>query len=607
MSIFTHIPVKKPRRTAFNLSHNYKMTGEMGVLYPIFCQDVVPGDTFKLNSEVFCRLLPMIAPLMSRVRIYTHFFFVPKRLVWDGWQEFITGASQSKSRKDIDAFVPPSYPRWGVSNSAVDASTGKLPIPFESGDLADYLCFPVFDKNDQDTRFSFFKNNGTNGLLIDLLPFRAYQLIWNEYYRDENLQDEIDINSGESGYNLVDTSEGKKVDYLRSLMTLRRRSWKKDYFTSALPFAQAGPDVTLPLAGYTGDDDLMVDYLPGLATSNVVQALRNSHGSYIDYKIYEGEELDRDVTRSQGSRGGFRSASRLQTPSSSSGLQESLNLDVPRNNDGDSLYGVPASELREVLGSLGSATINELRRAFAAQRFLEASARGGSRYIEQLYSIFGVRSSDARLQRPEYLGGSVQDIVVSDVLQTSATGAGDTPQANQAGIGASLGRSGGFKRWFEEHGYVIGILSVLPDASYQQGVPRQYMKFDRFDHYWPQFAHLGEQEIKQAELFYSGAPLRPTVAPDFESNPTFGYTPRYAEYKFIPSTVHGDFRDNLSFWHLGRIFNRPPGLNASFIAAEPRKDVFAVSGVDSTHHFLFNIQHHFKANRPMPRFGTPRP
>lgn len=599
MSIFTHIPVKKPRRTAFNLSHNYKMTGEMGVLYPIFCQDVVPGDTFKLNSEVFCRLLPMIAPLMSRVRIYTHFFFVPKRLVWDGWQEFITGASQSNSRKDIDAFVPPSYPRWGVSNSAVDASTGKLPIPFESGDLADYLCFPVFDKNDQDTRFSFFKNNGTNGLLIDLLPFRAYQLIWNEYYRDENLQDEIDINSGESGYNLVDTSEGKKVDYLRSLMTLRRRAWKKDYFTSALPFAQAGPDVELPLSGVSDDAQLLVDFLPGYLGTNPNSLLFGTNVLDPSGRGV-GDSVDSFTVRN----GTFVSNS-----------GSAVNLDVPRlvkdysnpDNVGNSVLGVDSDQLKQLFSTVGSATINELRRAFAAQRFLEASARGGSRYIEQLYSIFGVRSSDARLQRPEYLGGSVQDIVVSDVLQTSATGAGDTPQANQAGIGASLGRSGGFKRWFEEHGYVIGILSVLPDASYQQGVPRQYMKFDRFDHYWPQFAHLGEQEIKQAELFYSGAPLRPTVAPDFESNPTFGYTPRYAEYKFIPSTVHGDFRDNLSFWHLGRIFNRPPGLNASFIAAEPRKDVFAVSGVDSTHHFLFNIQHHLKAIRPMPRFGTPRP
>lgn len=577
------------------------MTGEMGVLYPILCQDVVPGDTFKLNTEVFCRLLPMIAPLMSRVRIYTHFFFVPKRLVWDGWQEFITGASQSKSRKDIDEFVPPSYPRWGVQSSAVDVSTGKLPIPFESGDLADYLGFPVFDKNDQDTRFSFFKNNGINGLLIDLLPFRAYQLIWNEYYRDENLQDEIDIMSKDSGYTIVETSEGNKVDYLRSLMTLRRRAWKKDYFTSALPFAQAGPDVTLPLAGYTGNDDLLVDFLPS-SPLGIDQIVFPSSGTYGANRTLNSSEPNREVP---GGTLSYLTSGPLNPSGNPTGQR--LFLDVPRDSDGVSAYGVKSEELREVLGSLGSATINELRRAFAAQRFLEVTARGGSRYIEQLYSIFGVRSSDARLQRPEYLGGSVQDIVVSDVLQTSATGAGDTPQANQAGVGASLGRSGGFKRWFEEHGYVIGILSVLPDASYQQGVPRQYMKFDRFDHYWPQFAHLGEQEIKQAELFYSGAPLRPTVAPDFESNPTFGYTPRYAEYKFIPSTVHGDFRDNLSFWHLGRIFNRPPGLNASFIAAEPRKDVFAVSGVDSTHHFLFNIQHHLKAIRPMPRFGTPKP
>lgn len=584
MSIFTQIKSNKPKRTAFNLSHNYKMTGRMGLLYPILCQDVLPGDTFKLSTEIFMRMQPLIAPMMSRVRIYTHYFFVPKRLLWSGWREFITGASQSKSRKDIENFVPPEYPRFVFETSQVDGVNfpnppNKYRIPFTEGTLADYLGFPVYDLKDQDGR-----QTATSLNVVDALPIRAYNLIWNEYYRDENLQDEVDIFFDKSG--IVDfTKSGDPIlPFITSsdFFNLKHRAWKKDYFTSALPFAQAGPDVELPLTNMMGDD----------FTLPVETIFSNS--AYYKQKIYN-HEADQE-TASFGLSSG---SGNLINPNQTGGIQDIL-LDVPRGTaDGESIYRVPNSSLKELTSQIGSATINELRRAFAAQRFLEANARGGSRYIEQLYSIFGVKSSDARLQRPEYLGGGVQDVVVSDVLQTSASDQ-TSPQANQAGIGASLGRSGGFKRFFEEHGYVIGIMSVLPEASYQQGMPRQYMKFDRFDHYWPQFAHLGEQEIKNSEIFYNGT----GDSTDFEGEGTFGYTPRYAEYKFIPSTVHGDFRTNLNFWHLGRIFNERPNLNSTFISADPRSDIFAVDQ-DVSDPLLFNIQHHFKAVRPMPRFGTP--
>lgn len=581
MSIFNQIKVNKPGRTAFNLSHNYKMTGEMGVLYPIFCQDVVPGDTFKVSTEIFMRMQPLIAPMMSRVRIYTHYFFVPKRLLWKGWKEFYTGASQSKARTDIDNFVPPEYPRMVFR---AEDSAGVIPesggsIPFVTGELADYLGFPVFMRGNGDKR----AKQG-NLVVLDELPFRAYQLIWNEYYRDENLMDEQDIHferSGEWQFN------GKDEEAM-NLMYLRRRAWKKDYFTSALPFAQAGPDVLLPLTGLQDDDfQLMVDYLPG---SVPVQRLLGTLG---DQNSALGAG---DVITNNNS-----------APMLSGSNRTHSGFDIPRHDGtSQSAIGVDNGQLKNLMSNIGSATINELRRAFAAQRFLEATARGGSRYIEMLYSLFGVRSSDARLQRPEYLGGGVQDIVVSDVLQTSASVDSTnqkSPQANQAGVGASIGRTASFKRYFEEPGYVIGILSILPDASYMQGMPKQYTKFDRLDHYWPQFAHLGEQEIKQQELYFTGL-RNDAPSMDYEDTRIFGYTPRYAEYKYVPSTIHGDFREDLSFWHLGRIFNSAPSLNKEFIWAEPRKDIFAVTQ-KGTHHFLFNIQHHFKAIRPMPRFGTP--
>lgn len=582
MSIFTQIKSRKPKRTAFNLSHNYKMTGRMGILYPIFCQDVLPGDTFKLNTEIFMRMQPLRAPMMSRVRIYTHYFFVPKRLLWSGWREFITGASQSKSRKDIDDFVPPEYPRFKFATTFVDSvhngTTGGF--PFTEGTLADYLGFPVYDRADQDGRVDSAEFN-----IVDALPFRAYNLIWNEYYRDENLEDEVDIQYESSGVShfkgVADVSWG-----LNSPLTkLHRRAWKKDYFTSALPFAQAGPDVELPLTNTMGDDFT----LPVSLNRSLMMGMTTG--------VYDHLNQPLDANFGLASQDGF-----VVNPNNTTSDPDhypKLLLDDP-SNPTRTPYELNNETLKSLYSNIGSATINELRRAFAAQRFLEANARGGSRYIEQLYSIFGVKSSDARLQRPEYLGGGVQDIVVSDVLQTSATDQ-TSPQANQAGIGVSLGRSGGFKRFFEEHGYVIGIMSVLPDASYQQGMPRQYMKFDRFDHYWPQFAHLGEQEIKNSELFYDGLD---SSYNDFESDGTFGYTPRYAEYKFIPSTVHGDFRTNLNFWHLGRIFNERPNLNATFIGSDPRSGIFAVEQ-DVSDPLLFNIQHHLKAVRPMPRFGTP--
>ena len=584
MSIFNQIKVNKPGRTAFNLSHNYKMTGEMGILYPIFCQDVVPGDTFKVSTEIFMRMQPLIAPMMSRVRIYTHYFFVPKRLLWKGWKEFYTGASQSKARTDIDNFVVPEYPRLQF---ATDYVTGVFPnagdvgkVPFTSRELADYLGFPVFQHGNADNRAV-----KGNLVVLDELPFRAYQLIWNEYYRDENLMDEQDIHFERDGVHVVDPQDEEDLN----LMYLRRRAWKKDYFTSALPFAQAGPDVLLPLTGLQDNRlELMVDYLPGAV----------HEGEFTRTGILSERLSEYTSNFGLSANDGF-----LNNPNDS---HSSINLDVPRDSDGYSVIGVDNRQLKNLMSNIGSATINELRRAFAAQRFLEATARGGSRYIEMLYSLFGVRSSDARLQRPEYLGGGVQDIVVSDVLQTSASvdvGNQKSPQANQAGVGASIGRTASFNRYFEAPGYVIGIMSILPDASYMQGMPKQYTKFDRLDHYWPQFAHLGEQEIKQHELYFTGLPQSGSMT-DYDDTPIFGYTPRYAEYKYVPSSIHGDFREDLSFWHLGRIFNSAPALNKEFIWAEPRKDVFAVTE-KGTHHFLFNIQHHFKAIRPMPRFGTP--
>ena len=241
-----------------------------------------------------------------------------------------------------------------------------------------------------------------------------------------------------------------------------------------------------------------------------------------------------------------------------------------------------------------AATINELRRAFQLQKWLERNARSGSRYTEVLRAHFGVKSSDARLQRPEYLGGGRQKVSISEVLQTSETSE-NSPQGEMAGHGISIGNTNRFKAFFEEHGYVMGIMSVLPRTAYQQGIPKHLQKFDRFDYYWREFAHIGEQEIKYSEIM-----VRNTSQ---GNNATFGYAPRYAEYKYIPSTVHGDMKDTLRAWHLGRYFETVPALNASFVKADPSTRIFNVQG--NYHHLWAHIYNNVKAIRPMPVFGEP--
>lgn len=577
MSIFTSIPAPKLKRSKFNLSHNYKFTGDFGYLYPILCEPVLPGDTWKVQSDVFMRMVPLIAPLMSQVDIYVHYFFVPNRLIWDNWKDFITGGEKGNE----DSSHP--YPVFQI-----DDHFKQL---YQTGQLADYLGFPVFDPK--------VRNDLTSGVIdgrdsydsfyIDALPFKAYQLIYNEYYRDENVTEEGFLDTGRDGVQSAAVSQG--------CLNLRKRAWRKDYFTSALPFPQRGDDVYLPLTGdapVSGTGMTPVrDITPNRGQS--VQYIHNRNGS-----INSGGAA---TPIQQGSYSADGKNSVVLGQNSSGGNIEGY-LGVPEDGQGNPLYNISNAELAANLNidlsKVNATTINELRRAYAAQRFLEAMARGGSRYIEQIYSIFGVRSSDGRLQRPEYLGGGKQPILVSDVLQTSET-TSTSPQANQSGVGASAGRTASFKRFFEEHGYVIGILSVRPKSSYQQGMPRKYLKRDRYDFFWPQFANLGEQDIQNQELYFS-----PSLG-QTQQEGTFGYTPRYAEYKHIQDSVHGDFRSNLAYWHLGRIFNRAPGLNTDFMEVSGSNRIFGVESENWPYnHLFFNVQHRIKALRSMPKYGVPK-
>lgn len=566
MSIFSSIKGPKLKRTKFNLSHDVKLSCNMGELIPILCEPVIPGDRWSCNSEVLIRFAPLKAPVMHRINVYVHYFFVPTRLLWDGFRTFITGG--------VDGNQVPSYPRLSWFTSA--AQTRDLWVP---GSLADYLGFPVASDGDSTVKT-------VSG--IDALPFRAYQLIYNEYYRDQTLQNEVDIMKGQEGDGVVNgASNGEKV---KELLTLRTRCWKKDYFTSALPWPQRGDEVELPLTGN------------GVLSSNTVQTTPVHVTSYgasdtEDKWAFIATKIDNPhEAKHEGVLVSANSPELTKIPQS----QVVLNFDLmdPQGNS-----------LTVDMSKVSSATINELRRAFAAQRFLEVGARGGSRYIEQILSYFGVVSSDARLQRPEFLAGIKTPVIVSDVLQTSQT-TETSPQAQPAGNAVSLGRSNRVNRRFEEHGFIIGIMSVMPEPAYQQGLPRKYTKFDRYDYYWPQFAHLGEQTINETEI-YANSVLDGDGNLDFDPEggglgDTFGYAPRYAEYKFINSSVHGDFRSTLNFWHLGRIFSTAPKLNGAFVQFDKGTEgrIFAVED-DQDDKLWINVRNNINAVRSMPRYGTP--
>lgn len=543
--------MKRPKRNAFDLSYESKVTMNMGELVPIMCNPVVPGDKFRVNTEMLVRLAPLVAPMMHRVNVFTHYFFVPNRLVWDEWETFIT--------QGIDGEQKPVFPRI----SLVDGATYS-DLPLGDSTLWDYLGLPSVNKIGG-TAMSKQSPNGVNvpaGFAVSALPFRAYQLIYNEYYRDQNLTDPVDFSTGSGQINsLIDITK---------LTALRRRAWEKDYFTSALPWLQRGPEVTVPIQGTNGSLDVV--YSNDDPSETPRQIWRDSDGrSYVLGQIYEGKiSASNPMNMSEGALIGVNSNG-----------NRAPQLD-------------PNGTLKVNVDELGI-NINDLRTSNALQRWFERNARGGSRYIEQILSHFGVRSSDARLQRPQFLGGGRMPVSVSEVLQTSSTDE-TSPQANMAGHGISAGMNNGFKHYFEEHGYIIGIMSITPRTGYQQGVPRDFMKFDNMDFYFPEFAHLSEQEIKNQELFVSSE--------DSYNQGTFGYTPRYAEYKYKASEAHGDFRGNLAFWHLNRIFQSQPNLNTTFVECNPSNRVFATSDTDDDK-FWVQIYQDVKALRLMPKYGTP--
>lgn len=565
MSIFNSVLVKKPGRSLFNLSHERKFSCQWANLYPILCTECVPGDTFKVSTELLVRTAPLIAPVMHRVNVKVHYFFVPNRLLWSSWEDFITGVDQSKFYEDENNsngyFVNPVPPY--ISLTPAQANTA-----LKDGTLADFLGYPTH-RPDETVEDGLFNK-------VPLLPFLAYHKIYDDWYRNQNVEAPTMPTAVSDGINA-------NLNYLQ----FHKKMWEKDYFTSALPFAQRGDPVDIPW------------------NPSALKLQLNQYGdvTYVRPKDSSVDIVDNSKLEVMGER---HSSDSLPAY----GLVNSDNTTA--QPQGIYPFQVDVTGHTDIVNdsSVPMATINDLRVATRLQRWLEKNARVGGRYIEQILAHFGIHSSDARLQRAEYLGGWTNPIVISDIEQNSSSESWtvdsdnaqstttSTPQGTLAGKGTSYGSSKPVKCFCEEHGFLIGIMSILPRTSYQDQLSKMWQRTSRYDYYFPEFAHLGEQEVNKAEVYYD------VTSAANQSKDRFGFQERYCEYKYIPSSVHGEFKGNLDFWHLGREFPTQPALNKSFVTANPDNRIFAVTD-NSADHFYVNLINHVSALRPMPKQAIP--
>jgi hypothetical protein len=529
------------------------LTFDAGLVVPVFVDEVLPGDTFNLKTNMFVRLLsPMPAPIMDDMFLDIQYFYVPTRILWDNWKRF---QGEQPNPGDSTDFTVPTV---AVQLNTTAAPPGPGLLPFQPGSIFDCMGISPVSPSQAVTPPVPVIN-------VNVLPFRAYNLIWNEWYRDENLQVRAPENRGDSG----DVQTDFWIHY---------RGKRHDYFTSCLPWPQKGPGVELPIVGGS--------VLP--VTGQISIATIPSQG---------GAQFSMQTSDSST---GVYDSSFLKLDPASGGVPDSVSPLVFNIPSGGSPGGANMLSVDTSSGGSVAITINSLREAVQLQRLLERDARGGTRYTEMLLAHFGVTSPDASLQRPEYLGGMSSPISINTVAQTSSTDSA-SPQANLAAYAvAASSRGSGFVKSFTEHGYVLGLASVRANLTYQQGINRMWFRKTRYDFYMPVLAHLGEQAVLNQEIFVTATPSDSAV---------FGYQERFAEYRYAPSRISGWLRSQLptplDVWHLSQYFESAPALNADFIAEKPPiPRVSAVSRYQNSQ-FIGDFYFDCKCVRVMPTYSVP--
>ena len=501
------------KRSKISLSHYKLLSMKMGYIVPIGLTEVLPGDTFQVSTSSFIRVSPLVSPVMHPVHVKIHHWYVPFRLIWDDFEDFITGGED------------------GLNTSVVPYMT--LTDAVSIGSLADYLGVPT----------------GQAGLKLCALPFRAYNLIYNEWYRDQDLEDEVAI-STESGEDTTTATQ------------LMQNSWARDYFTTARPWPQKGPAVSVPVNLTAAGEPTITASVRPTGVPTFVGSQSSPSSLYA-----KGSEPNQGFIYIDNPAKFGSGAINWSNPN--------LAVDI------DFKSGNP---------ELGSVDINQLREAFALQRFEEHRALYGSRYTEYLRYL-GIRASDARLQRPEYLGGGKQTIQFSEVLQTAE---GTDPVGTLRGHGIAAMRTNRFRRFFEENGYLLTFMTVQPIAVYMQGLPRLWQREVKEDFFQKELQHIGQQEVYKSELYATAA--------NTTTKATFGYQNRYDEYRYHESSVSGEFRTMLNYWHMARDFSAEPELNASFLNGLPTNRIYASTNTDQLY---VMANHSIQARRLMAKLGNP--